>query len=168
MEFSWGSFPWGGGPWGGLSLNLLRERRRAKIVWLVDVELLGSGAPVLRLSNRNLEYNIYRYEKYILKVSGIARQLSRLDSDSLNSPVSILFENRPFMAFDYLIEAGQTYPFEGARCTVSALHLDDDGNPTEAEIVFVGVLDEPQSITKKEFSCMASSVEFFSDLRTGG
>ncbi|MCK4785454.1 MAG: hypothetical protein KAV87_17005, partial [Desulfobacteraceae bacterium] len=83
MEFSWGSFPWGGGPWGGLSLNLLRERRRAKIVWLVDVELLGSGAPVLRLSNRNLEYNIYRYEKYILKVSGIARQLSRLDSDSL-------------------------------------------------------------------------------------
>ena len=166
MPFEWGGFPWGGAPWGGIALDILRNRRRAKIVWLVDVELLGAGAPVLRLSNRNLEYSIYRYQRYILAVTGIARELSRVDSDSLNSPVTVRFQNRPFMAFDFLIEAGETYPFEGAKVTISALHLDDDNLPTEAEIVFVGVLDEPRGITKREFTCRASSVEFFADLRS--
>lgn len=161
----WGGFAWGEGPWGGAPIATLRERRRAHIVWLVEVALLGVGAPVLYFSDRNIDHMNVTYERYIQSVSGIDVELMRATSDSLNSPVSITFRNGKWRALDFLIEAGETNPFEGAPVTVKAVHLDDEKNPTDAETIFVGILEEPRQITRRDFTCMASSVEFFADLR---
>lgn len=162
----WGEFGWGGTPWGGDSLATLRERRRAHIAWLVDVQLLAPGAPLLKFSDINIDYVTDRYDRYIMAIGGVAQELERASSDSLNSPINITFRNGPWRAFSNLIEVGETYPFEGAAVTVKSVHLDDEKNPTDAEIIFQGILEEPRAITRRDFTCRAASVEFIADLRT--
>jgi hypothetical protein len=130
----------------------------------VDIELRGAGAPTLRLSDKNIDYDVYSYARYIDNISGLAEDVERAGSGGMNADVSILFLNDPWGSDDRLIELESSYPFDGAVCTIKAVHLMDDGTPSEAETVFVGRLDQPEAIDLVHFRCRVSSKEFFADL----
>lgn len=131
----------------------------AEPVYLIDISL-NSGADTLRFSDRDFSYLGTQYQTYIQEVRGLGDQVSSRDSKTLNSRVEIVFRNEAFRALDYLIQLGDSTPFEGADVTINELYILPDGNYTSAEVVFRGALENPRKIDRLTFSCQASSLEF--------
>jgi hypothetical protein len=140
------------------------QRNRAKSVCLVEIALLNSG-PTLYLSDRNVTVRGQRYEDYLSDLTGPGEELSRRDSEGLNSEIDLEFDNSRYRGYGCLIEAGEAYPFEGAECVIKTAWLDDDGELLELETVFKGSLDEPCEITLSGFACRVSSMEFSADIK---
>ena len=142
--------------------STLRNRSRAEPIYLVDVTLKNSG-PILHFSDRNILVNVQQYENYIKDISGIEGEISRVDSAALNTDITITFKNDRYASYDYLIEIGDTYPFEGAECLIKEVYLDNDDNPSDIVTIFKGVIDEPQEIDLLSFQCKVSSMMFQKD-----
>jgi hypothetical protein len=138
-----------------------RGRPYAKPVYLVEVAL-GNSGPTLYLSDRNITVGTNRYEDYLRDLSGIAEGLERSASGWLNADVTLSFKNDRYLSYEYLIEMGETYPFEGAECVIKEVYLDDPsagsshGGPVE---LFRGVLDEPEHIDLLFFRCALSGMD---------
>jgi hypothetical protein len=136
-----------------------RARAKTEPIYLVEIALLNSG-PTLYLSDRTVKVGSQTYQHYLNDLSGLSDELGRYDSAGLNSDITLRFDNAAFTsggtAYDYLIEIGDTYPFEGAAVTIQEVYLDPDGTPSAAGTLFVGVLDEPADIDIAGFTCKAS------------
>lgn len=147
-----------------LSIVRMRERTRLRPVYLVEIALQNSG-PTLYLSDRNITIGDtpQTYENYIHNISEIAEEIERATSEGLNPEIQIEFYNGKFQAYNYLIEIGDTYPFEGAVITIKEIYLDDDGVASVIDTIFKGALDEPRDIDLMQFSCAASSLPFWKD-----
>lgn len=139
-----------------------RDRPRANPVCLIEIALKNSG-PTLYLSDRNLTVGAQRYEDYLRDLSGIGGEIKRATSGGLNADITLSFKNDRYQGYDYLIEIGDVYPFEGAVCVIKEVYLDDAGNASDAETVFKGVLDEPGDIDLSGFQCSVSSMELAAD-----
>lgn len=140
----------------------LLERRRLTPVILVDIALQNSG-PTLYLSDRQITVSGVVYEKYIKNVKSIDEDLSRITSESMNSDVTILFDNQQFRSFSHLAAIGSTYPFEGSITTIKELYLDDDNSQSEVLTIFKGALDEPKNVNLIDFQCSVSSLPYYND-----
>lgn len=139
-----------------------RNRPFAKPVYLVEIALRNSG-PTLFLSDRTITVGSQLYEDYLRDLSGIGLELERATSGGLNADVTLSFRNDRYQSYGYLIELAETYPFEGAQCKIKEAYLGDDGNPSDAETVFAGLLDEPGDIDLLSFRCSMSSMETRAD-----
>ena len=136
----------------------LRDRQKLKPALLAEITLLNSG-PTLYLADRTLPAAIsgQLYEHYIKEINGLSEEVKRNDSTFLNSPISITFLNDKWAGYNYLIEAGSTYPFEGATVTIKEVLIDDDGTMATPVTVFKGALDEPRDIDLMQFTCKVST-----------
>ena len=143
-------------------LAILRNYPRIEPIYIVEIALKNSG-PTLYLSDRNITFGGQAYENYIKDISGIEGEISRVDSAALNTDITITFKNDPYASYDYLVEIGDTYPFEGAECLIREVYLDDDDNPSDIVTIFKGVIDEPQDIDLLSFQCKVSSMMFQKD-----
>jgi hypothetical protein len=139
-----------------------RDGSRIKPVYLLVIVLENSG-DTLYLSDREITVGGNRYQSYLLNMTEIGEQLQRANSEGLNSNLTLNFKNDAYGAHPYLIQKGTLTPFEGATCTISEVYLDDIGTASDAEVLYVGVLDNPKSIDLMRFSCMVSSAEFQAD-----
>jgi hypothetical protein len=140
------------------------KRDRARPVCLVEISLLNSG-PTLYLSDRNATVLGRRYEDYLSDLSVVGEELRRADSEGLNAAVTLSFKNDRYKSYSYLIEIGETYPFEGAGCVIKAAWFDGDGTLLLLETVFRGVFDEPREVDLMGFNCSVSSMEFQADTK---
>lgn len=140
-----------------------RDRTRAEIVFLVEVQTLASG-PLLLLSDRNITIAGIQYADYIASVTGLGDQLTRATGAFANGNASIVFKNDPWDANAYLSDLLETYPFEGAAVTIKRVFVDDDGTTATPETVFVGNLDSPVNISTIAFTCSANCREMFASL----
>lgn len=138
----------------------LRDRERLNVVWLVEITLKNSG-PILYLSTKNIIVGGQPYEDYIEAISGMELQVNRLDSHFQNQDILITFNNDAYSGYNYLIEAGETYPFEGATCVIKECLLDDSNTPATPTIIYKGYLDEPRKIDINRFECSVSSIFFW-------
>jgi len=143
-------------------LAILRNYPRIEPIYIVEIALKNSG-PTLYLSDRNITFGGQAYENYIKDISGIEGEISRVDSAALNTDITITFKNDPYASYDYLVEIGDTYPFEGAECLIKEIYLDDDGALSNMVTIFKGVIDEPQDIDLLSFQCKVSSMMFQKD-----
>ncbi len=141
-----------------------RDKDRARPVYLMEITLLNSG-PTLYFSDGNITVGGQRYEDYLGDLSGLGEDIRRSDSEGLNANINLGFKNDRYKAYTYLVELGETYPFEGAEVTIKETYLDAAGVPSDAETVFKGALDEPRDIDLMGFACRVSSVEFRADLK---
>ncbi len=145
-----------------------RGRTRLEPVRLVEVELKNSG-PTLYFSDRNIEVGGQRYENYIEDLSGLGEGLRRAESPGPDSLLTLRFKNDAFESHDYLVEVGDTYPFEGAVVTVKEVYLDPPtgsgqaARQSETVELFKGILDEPRDIDLLGFTCGATSMEYAKD-----
>jgi len=141
-----------------------RARDRAEPVYLVEIELKNSGA-TLYLAERNITAGGMRYEDYLLEIDGVEDELLRASSDTFNAEVTLRLRNDRYGAYEYLILLGETYPFEGAVCTIKETYLDGASMPSAPETVFRGVLDEPRQIDLMGMVLTVSDMSFAADLR---
>jgi hypothetical protein len=125
-------------------------------IYLVEIGLLGTGAPTLYFADRNLTVSSQDYLDFIDSIDGISEELSFLTSSGLNADITINFKNETFQTYTYLIQIGDTYPFDGAVCTIKEVYKKQDGTYTTPETLFVGVLDELENINLSSFSCNVS------------
>lgn len=144
------------------TLLQLKDRSRYKPAYLLELTLKNSG-PTLYLSDRNISIEGQIYEDYLDDLTGIGDELRRADSEGLNTDITLTFKNDKYKGYNYLIEIGDTYPFEGAVCVIKETALDDSGTPSVPETVFKGVLDEPEDIDLMGFKCKVSSMVFHAD-----
>ncbi len=145
-----------------ISAAVCRDRNRAEPIFLIEINLKNSG-PTLYLSDRNILIGSQQYENYISEISGIEGEINLIDSSSSNTDISLTFKNDRYGSYNYLIEIGDTYPFEGAGCLIREVYLDDDNNPSDMVTIFKGVIDEPQDIDLLSFRCKLSSTMFQKD-----
>ncbi|MDA8082271.1 MAG: hypothetical protein M0024_01270 [Nitrospiraceae bacterium] len=136
-----------------MTLNRELDGRSIEPFYLLEIAL-QNGGPMLYFADRNITVGSQTYEKYIESVSGISDEIKRIDSTFLNANITIQFKNIRFRTYNYLIEIGDTYPFEGALCTIKQLYT-AAGTPL---VVFVGYLDQPENIDLAGFTCQVSSV----------
>lgn len=115
-------------------MSQILESRRISIIYLVEIGLLNGG-PTLYFSDRNVVAGGINYENYVEAVDGITEEVKRSDSTFLNPSISIKFRNKRFLTHDYLIEIGDSYPFDGADCTIKELRYID--SPEASEILTV-------------------------------
>jgi hypothetical protein len=139
-----------------------RQLQRAETVYLVEIALLGSG-PTLYFSDRVITVGGILYEDYVHELNGVGTELKRLDSGGLNASLLIKFRNDPWRAYTYLSETLAAYPIVGAAVIVSEVMMESDGTPSDASVVFKGLMEEPHDIDLTDFSCRAMSMEFASD-----
>jgi hypothetical protein len=132
-----------------------RNRINVSPIYLIEITLLNSG-PTLYFSDRPVTISSQEYEDYIDSIDGIAEDISFLTSESLNSDITINFKNEPYLTHSYLIQIGDTYPFDGATCTIKEVYKLHDGTYSDVETIFVGILDEPENINLVGFSCNVS------------
>lgn len=145
-----------------ISKEQLRDRPRVEPVYLVEITLKNSG-PTLYFSDRNIVVGAQRYENYIEEIQGIGEEIKRIDSTFLNIDITIVFKNEKYKTYNYLVEIGDTYPFEGADCTIKEVYLDDNNNPSDPETLLKCNLDELQEIDLMSFQCKVSSRIFQKD-----
>ena len=120
----WGEFAWGGAPWGGGLLRAqILERRRANIIWLVEIALRGPSAIVLYFSDRNILHDNINYEAYVTEVTGVSSISERFGESPLNDDISITFKNMAWRDYAHLVEVGDTEPFEGAIVTIKEIMI---------------------------------------------
>lgn len=148
-----------------ISVTQARARAMAQPVYLVKIMLMGSGAPTLYLAERDITVASTRYEAYLDSVSGMGGMLERLTSDGLNSSLLLRLRNEPWRQYSHLVEVGADYPFEGAPMELSELYLGPGGEPSEADLIFTGILEGPSRIALSGFSCNITSLEFRADLK---
>jgi len=146
----------------GPPIGRLRDRSRYKPAYLVEITL-KNGGPTLYFSDRNINADGTLYEDYLDDLSGLGDELRRLDSSALNADITLRFKNDKYKGYNYLIEIGDTYPFEGAVCVIKETALDDSGTPSIPETVFKGALDEPSAIDLMGFTCRVSSMPYVKD-----
>lgn len=137
---------------------------RAEPIYLVEVVLLNSG-PTLYLSDRQVTVAGQLYEDYINSISGLGAELRRAQALCLNAALELCFRNDPWRTYGHLIDACGDYPFGGSTVTVKEVMLDAEGVPSDAEMLFKGVLEEPRGIDLMGFYSRASSMEFAADNR---
>lgn len=145
-----------------ISAATYRDRSRAEPVYLVEIMLKNSG-PTLYLSDRNILVSSRQYENYIQDITGISGDVNRADSTISNADITIVLKNDKYTSYDYLVEIGDVYPFEGATCLIKEVYLGDDSTPSEVVTIFKGVIDEPQEIDLLSFQCSVSSTMFQKD-----
>ena len=134
----------------------LRDRTRANQIYLVEIALRGVGAPTLYLAMLEITVGAQDYQRYIDSITGLDDSYGVLTGSQVNVSINIVFLNDEYGGNDFLIEIGDTYPFEGADCTIKEVYLDDDGVPSTAKTVYKGVLDEPANINKLTFNTAVS------------
>lgn len=139
-----------------------RSLDRARPVYLIEIALQNCG-PTLYFSDRNITVDGRLYEDYVSSVETATEEALRTTSSALNSALAIGFRNERWRSYAYLIEVGETYPFEGGRLKLKETYLNDAGLPTGPETVFVGRLDAPEAIDLMGFKCGVSSMEYVSD-----
>jgi len=145
------------------TISQMRDRPRAKPVYLVEIALKNSG-PVLYFSDRNIVVGGQNYEAYLNDLSGIEDEVRRLSTEGLNANIDLAFRNDKYKTYNYLIEIGDTYPFEGAECVIKETYLGDDDLPAQSTAtLFKGVLDEPGDIDLMGFKCRVSSSIYAKD-----
>ncbi|MDP2168406.1 MAG: phage tail protein [Thermodesulfovibrionales bacterium] len=141
--------------------EVLRDMPRLNPIYLIEVTLKNNG-PTLYFSDRGIEIGSRIYEDYLKDLSGIGEELKRVSSVGLNADIQLDFKNDKWQAYNYLIEAGDTYPFEGAECLIKEIYL--DGNDfSEPVTLFKGVLDSPDDIDLMGFKCKVSSMPYAKD-----
>jgi hypothetical protein len=145
-----------------MSVLMARDRSRLKPAYLLEISL-KNGGPTLYFSDRNIEVSEQKYEDYLEDLSGIGEEIKRATSEGINADITLSFKNDRFRSYSYLIEIGESYPFEGAEVVIKEVYLDDDGVPSDVEVIFKGVLDEPKDIDLMGFKCSVSSMEFHKD-----
>lgn len=139
------------------------DRPRLKSVYLVEITLQGAGAPTLYISDRNITIGSQIYENYLSDLSGLGEEIVRATSAGLNPDIRLKFKNDRYMSHNYLIEIGETYPFDGAVTVIKEVYLDDDNVPSDVRTIFKGALDEPQDIDLLSFECSVSAMTLVKD-----
>ena len=146
-----------------------RESVRVEPVYLVEITLMGEGAPVMRFSQRLLEAGGHLYEPYLMDVAGIGQTLARRGEGNTHHGISMRLDNLPWRGYDRLIEAGDEYPFEGAQCLLSECYMVDDGaagsEPTEVELLCRGILESPTGADLSGFTCGLLSLQYRADIK---
>jgi hypothetical protein len=142
-----------------VGVNQARDSAHVAPIILVEVTLKNSGGTHY-FSDRSITVAAQRYEDYISNSLTIGAQLERDTSAGKNADVNIVFKNQAYKTYDYLIEIGETYPFEGADVTIKEVYLLDDGTLSDVDTLFVGALDSPKGIDLLSFSCKAISSEY--------
>ena len=145
--------------------SVSRLHDRAEPVYLIKLSLGGSPELTLYLAERALSVGGIEYEDYIEGVDSVGETLGRRDSGGLNSPLIIRFINEPWGAYGRLVELSEDYPFEGALCELSEVYMDADGVPSEAELIFKGLLEGPHEADLMGFSCRVTSLMSRADMR---
>lgn len=146
-----------------MSVAQARGLTRLKPVFLIEIALQGAGAPTLYLSDRNITVSSQIFENYLDDLSGLAEEIERATSASRNPNISLRFHNDRYSSYNYLIEIGSVYPWEGAALTIKEVYLDDDNTPSAVDTVFKGALDEPRNIDLIGFECKASAITLVKD-----
>ena len=124
-------------------MSTLKEARdclRTEPVYLVEIEPLGAGAPVLYLSEREIVVDGTRYEGYLQSIEGVRIGLRRISSGMFPSPLKLGFLNEPWRGYASLLDAGEDYPLDGAALTLSETYISPEGETTSPAIVAEGVL----------------------------
>ena len=135
-----------------ITADQARDRNRAAIVYLCDIQTLAGG-PLLRLSDRNIPVGSVVYQAYLAGLSGLGDSLYRATGAFVNNPAALVFLNLPWDAYTSLAIMSETYPLEGAAVTIKQVHLDGDLTSATPETVFLGNLDSPKNITSITFAC---------------
>jgi hypothetical protein len=136
---------------------------RLNPAYLVEIKLKGDG-PTLYLSDRNISTTAHMYQDYIVDISGPAYKAARSSSEASNSEIILSFKNDRYGDSDFLVELDDTYPFEGAECTIRDAHLGDDFTLSAVgEVMFSGVLEGPYDVDLMGFKCRALGMEHLAD-----
>ena len=141
-----------------------RDASRITPAYLVQITLNGGG-PTLYFSDRNINVAGQIYEDYLKDLSGIGNEVLRATSAGRNTDITLTFKNDKFQGYDYLIQVGDSYPFEAAVCRIYEIYLDDSGLASQQALLFKGVLDQPQDIDLFIFKCKVSMMPFLMDKR---
>jgi hypothetical protein len=140
-----------------------RDRPRLHPAYLVEIKLKGGG-PTLYLSDRNISTTARMYQDYIGDISGLTDMMSRSSSEVSNFEVVLSFKNDRYGDHEFLVELGDTYPFEGAECIIRDAHLGDDFTLSSVgEVIFRGVLEGPHDVDLMDFKCRALGMEHRAD-----
>ncbi len=147
------------------SVAQMRDSSRIQPVYLVQIALNGGG-PTLYFSDRNITVGSQIYESYLKDVEGIGNEIMRATSQERDAGVTLSFKNDAFQNYAYLIQIGDTYPFQGAICTINEIYENDlNGTQSEQTIVFKGALNEPQDVDLFSFTCKVSRMPWLMDRR---
>ncbi|MBI5634852.1 MAG: hypothetical protein HZA15_15400 [Nitrospirae bacterium] len=147
-----------------IPIEQARDNPRFEQVFLAIITL-KNGGPTLYHSTRNLSVFGYIYEDYLVSVSGLSSDVRRADLTSLNSDLTLIFKNDRILTYDYLSDLDTAYPFMGASLLLQEVYISAEGDLSEIETVFSGVLDQPTDIGLKEFTCQASTLLHDADRR---
>ena len=103
-------------------MSTLKEARasmRAEPVYLAEIALVGAGAPLLYLSERDMQVDGIRYEGYLRSIEGAENGLKRISSGILAGTLKLGFLNEPWRGYARLLDAGEDHPFDGALIKLS-------------------------------------------------
>ncbi|MCK5012232.1 MAG: hypothetical protein KAS66_00270 [Candidatus Omnitrophica bacterium] len=144
-----------------------RAKNRLEPVLLFDIELLNGGG-TLCFSDRTITIGSTPYHHYILNASDVSDAVKRDTSTGDNPAVTIIFNNKSFRTYLHLSLIAATYPFSGGKVTIQEVYLDDDGNPSTAETLFVGRLEEIKAETIEQFTLVAMNIKESNSLQNTG
>ncbi|MDO8282704.1 MAG: hypothetical protein Q7U10_08830 [Thermodesulfovibrionia bacterium] len=126
--------------------------------YLLDITLQGTGAPTLHISDRTITVSGVTYQNYLKDLSGLGEEIDRANSEGRNADITLVFKNKPYLTYNFFIQIGSTYPFEGALITIKEILINDLNVPGEPITIHMGVLDEAQDVDTLSFTYQASSL----------
>jgi len=134
----------------------LRTYDRAESLYLVEITLVGAGAPVLYFAERCVTVDGTVYESYLAGIDGV-KWSDLTDSKGLHRSLRIRFINEPWGMYARLAEVGDDYPFEGATFSLKEVYIDIDEEPADSELLHRGVLNGLSSIDLMAFQAEVAS-----------
>jgi len=141
------------------TVSELRTYDRAEPLYLVEITLIGEGAPVLCFAERGITVDGIVYEPYLSGIYGV-EEFGLSNSGGLDMSIRISFLNEPWGMYSRLSEVGDDYPFEGAAFSLREVYIGIDGEPSASGLLCRGVLDGLSSIDLMGFQAEVVSPEF--------
>lgn len=121
-------------------LDEARHHDRVEPVYLVEIKLLGDGAPLLYLAERDIVVDGTWYEGYLSGVEDLEWGIRRLAQGDAGKTPRLFIQNEPWHGYSRLVEAGEDFPFEGATLYIKEAYIDAAGAPTGSELLYQGLL----------------------------
>lgn len=134
-----------------------RAHDRVEPVYLVEIELVGAGAPMLCLAERDIEVDGIRYEGYLLEVGNLEWGIRRIALGDSARALRLRIQNEPWRGYSRLVEVGEDFPFEGAKVYLKEAYIDSEGTTTGSELLFRGVIVGASAVDLMELFVEAKS-----------
>jgi len=140
------------------AVSELRTFDRAEPLYLVEITLVGAGAPVLYFAEQSVTLDEISYEPYLAGIEGVKGGCSPFFGGP-DMSIRILFLNEPWGIYSRLAEVGDDFPFEGAKLSLMEVYIGIDGEPAGPELLYRGVLGRLSSIDLMGFQAEVASPE---------